>query len=144
MTTSIGITGTRLGATRLQMRVLMGTLLLYYKTMPAEPIELHHGACVGVDEQAALLGKALNFRVIAHPPTNHAYLSQISLTVSKLVLPEAEYLERDRDIVDNSQLLIALPNTTAENPRSGTWYTYNYAQGKNKTLMLILPDGTVR
>lgn len=119
----------------------MGTFLLYYKI---DQTELHHGACVGVDEQAALFGRSLGFQVIAHPPENPKLLSKVSLAVSDKILPALSYLERDREIVHRSGLLIAVPNTNAETPRSGTWYTYKYAQGKDKTLMLVLPDGTVQ
>ena len=140
MTISIGITGSRLGATKLQLRVLMGTLLQYYLT---EPVELHHGACIGVDTQAALLGRSLWFNLIAHPAENHKYRSTIALDISNTVLPELPYLDRDRVIVDATTFLIALPNTSTPALRSGTWYTYNYAQSKNKASMLILPDGTV-
>lgn len=140
MTMRIGITGTRHGATRAQLKVLMGSLLLYYQ---AGETELHHGACVGVDEQAALLGRAMNFRVIAHPPNTDRYLSTVSMNASDVVLPTAQYLVRDRAIVHSTGLLIAAPHTTVQIPRSGTWYTYRYALGKNKTTMLITPDGEV-
>lgn len=138
---TIGITGSRLGATPLQLQTLMGLLLPYYHT---ELVDLHHGACVGVDQQAALLGKALKFHVVAHPPENKRYLSQYSLDVSRTIMPELPYLDRDRVIVDRSSLIVAIPHTSTEVPRSGTWYTYNYAKSQNKATKLILPDGTIQ
>lgn len=143
MSASIGVTGTRQGATKQQLRVLMGTLLQYYRYR-TDPIEFHHGACIGVDLQAALIGSALRFHITAHPPDSYKYLSRLSLSISQTVLPELSYLERDRVIVDKSDLLIALPNTSTPVSRSGTWYTYNYALAQSKTTMLILPDGVVK
>lgn len=141
MTIAIGVTGARQGATRAQLRTLTNTLLDYYQT---EIVYFHHGACQGVDEQAALIARSLKFRVIAHPPESYKYLSMVALGVSHMQLPKLPYLERDRVVVDKSNLLIALPAMSTPQPRSGTWYTYNYAKEQNKTAILILPDGTTK
>lgn len=137
----IGVTGSRHGATRAQLRVLMSSLLVYYRTGETE---LHHGGCTGVDEQAALLGRALNLRVIAHPPENQQFLSKLSIAVSDVVLPALPYLARDRAIVDSTDLLLAVPNTQVPVLRSGTWYTYRYAVRNHQTTMLITPDGEIQ
>ena len=53
--------------------------------------------------------------------------------------PEKPYLERNHDIVDNSDVLIATPKESVEQIRSGTWATIRYAKKLNKPIMIMEP-----
>jgi len=53
------------------------------------------------------------------------------------------YLERNHNIVDESELLIACPKSKEEELRSGTWATVRYARKKGVRIILIYPDGSV-
>lgn len=54
-----------------------------------------------------------------------------------------EYIKRDKDIVDTSDILIATPRFMYEELRSGTWATVRYAEKKNKPIVIIWPNGDV-
>ena len=46
--------------------------------------------------------------------------------------PQKPYLERNRNIVDNTTMLVAFPNNNKELLKSGTWSTIRYAKKRNK------------
>ena len=52
-------------------------------------------------------------------------------------------LIRNRDIVRETAVLIATPEQTIEQLRSGTWATVRYARKMNRPTVLIFPDGTL-
>ena len=54
---------------------------------------------------------------------------------------QKDYLDRNHDIVDETELLIACPKEPEEITRSGTWATIRYARKKKKKLRIILPNG---
>ena len=54
------------------------------------------------------------------------------------------YLDRNHDIVDAADVLIAAPSGTTEKRRSGTWATVRYARKLGRTICVVLPDGVVR
>jgi hypothetical protein len=74
-----------------------------------------------------------------HPPTNEKYRA---LKKSPFINDPRPYLDRNKDIVDASHMLIAIPNSPKEEERSGTWSTIRYAQKKGVPVMLIYPDGS--
>ena len=53
------------------------------------------------------------------------------------------YLERNKDIVDETGLLIATPKGE-EIVRSGTWSTIRYARKNHKKIIIIMPNGNLR
>lgn len=53
------------------------------------------------------------------------------------------YLDRNHDIVDATDVLIAVPNSVKEELRSGTWATIRYAKRTKQPLMVIPPDGHI-
>jgi hypothetical protein len=60
-----------------------------------------------------------------------------------LIWPAKPPLERNHDIVDQADVMIATPRTMQEEQRSGTWATIRYARKKGRELHIIWPDGTI-
>ena len=129
----LGVTGSRNGMTAEQLR--------WFSTHVGFATEFHHGDCVGVDDQAA---RDMYFfssaTVISHPPLNPKYRAYAP---SHVILDPREYLERDRDIVNATDLLIGFPDSNIERDRSGTWYTIRFARHQGRGLIVVGPDGTV-
>jgi hypothetical protein len=127
----VGITGTRQGASDQQ-------LLEVYQVLIAIPLpaELHHGDCQGVDHQVAIMAKELGFTIICHPPTSSALRAYFASDRSE---PPLGYLQRDRKIVESTDLLIVVPLQTTWQPRGGTWYTHDYAVKKQQPVVVIYP-----
>lgn len=129
----IGFTGTRKGMTEQQRAELVRMLQAY------KPAEFHHGDCVGADEEAHRL-VAKSTKIIIHPPRDQRY--RACMTADKVHVPK-EYLERNHDIVHDTELLIATPKEKAEKLRSGTWATIRYAKSIGRTVIVIFPDGGI-
>jgi hypothetical protein len=106
--------------------------------------EAHHGDCVGADEQFHdILTEGLGWTIVIHPSSSdalRAYKGEGEFDT--IILPPKPPLQRNHDIVDASDLMIACPNEREEILRSGTWATIRYARERHKPLIVILPDGT--
>lgn len=131
----VGITGTRAGLTEAQEAVVRTTL---WSLRHRGGTDLHHGDCVGADEEVALQARTLGYRIVAHPPTSPLLRADFP---SDEVRPRRGYLERNRDIVDEVDVLIACPATADEQLRSGTWATVRYARSVDRARFVIEPDG---
>jgi hypothetical protein len=127
----IGFTGTRYGMTPEQMMILYRMLDDRWHT------EFHHGDCLGADSQAHTLAIKTNSIIILHPPSNPRLRAFKQGCVTR---PEKPYLQRNRDIVDETDLLIAAPKST-QDQSGGTWYTIHYALRKGKPVTVLTPDG---
>lgn len=148
MTPAAGFTGTRDGMTSVQvMRFLAAMSDLRGEWGSA--FELHHGCCVGADEQAVLMARALNVSgnfnivIIGHPPAELGLASDLAMKLSAQLRPAKPYIERNHDIVDETQHLIATPHTAIEKARSGTWATVRYSRKLGKSREVIGPAGEV-
>jgi hypothetical protein len=133
----VGFTGTRDGMTRAQIVALNG----WWEMLSVE--EFHHGGCVGADADAVAC--ALNFtraRITAHPGDIQNLTSWKAVEDSDVALPAKPCLERNRDIVDAADVLVACPKGEEEQ-RSGTWATVRYARRRGKRIIRIAPDGVV-
>lgn len=129
----IGVTATQTGLTT-EQEFKLGALLEQYPVT-----ELHHGDCVGGDAQADDIARAKDIAIVIHPPiksTKRAFKAQSG----DCVWEPRPYLERNHDIVDQCDLLIALPKSSKEELRSGTWATVRYATKQGKPI-IILPGG---
>lgn len=108
--------------------------------------ELHHGACVGSDAVAHVFGLLYARQIRVHPPedTKLVDLKAVMPRNRDLVkvLPAKPYHARNRDIVDACEVLIATPDGRRR-PRSGTWYTIDYARANKVPVVVCLPDGTI-
>ena len=134
----LGFTGTHLGMTVQQeatLRKLLASKIVF---------EFHHGCCVGADAQAHGIAHDLHIKKVLHPPVNPAKRALCELDPGDVELPKKPYLDRDHDIVDNTDVLIAAPASTREDIRSGTWATVRYARRKGRVIMMIDPDGNLR
>lgn len=132
----IGVTGSRKGISREAM-IALETLLSAMTV-----VEAHHGDCMGIDKIFHDLVVERGIPVVVHPPNNRACRAFVT-SGSPVMRKEKSYLFRNRDIVDETDLLIALPETKEEVLRSGTWSTIRYARTQDKRLAIIYPDGSV-
>ena len=125
-----GFTGTQIGMTDKQKET--------FKKLIEKCDELHHGDCVGADSDAHNIAKELGKRVHIHPPINS---SKRAFNDGDILNNPKEYLDRNHDIVDSSDFLIATPKGMNEELRSGTWATIRYARKRNKKVVIIYPNG---
>lgn len=100
--------------------------------------ELHHGDCVGVDVEVAEIARELGYKIVKHPPiktdlqANHP---------SDEVRPAYSYFHRNRNIVDETDILLVVPYQDSWQPNGGTWYTYDYAiKKKKKNAVVFFPE----
>jgi len=127
----IGITGTRSGMTEHQFSQLKEILSRY----PAGT-EFHHGDCVGVDVEAAVLAESMGFHVISHPGPGGPL--QAGHNSHEIREPHTHF-KRNRSIVDDTELLIVVPFQTEWQSKGGTWYTHDYAVKKEKSVIIVFP-----
>jgi hypothetical protein len=76
---------------------------------------LHHGDAVGADAEAHEQAVALGWSVIIHPPINEAWRARKAASEERAPKP---YLVRNRDIVDETELLVAALADAVEHPQS--------------------------
>ena len=131
----IGFTGTKKGVTRDQHERFKLTLSKYNGV-------LHHGDCIGADDEAHSLALFLKMPIVIHPPNNcksRAFCGlQFPNKMVTMVDPKP-YLNRNHDIVDACDILIATPKQHEEVLRSGTWATIRYARKTGKKIIIIGP-----
>jgi len=137
-----GVTGTRYGMTAAQRKEVLRIMVELAEKRPN--VHLHHGCCIGADEQYSLLGAYLGFYLVAHIPERREYMSMPAYELSNFINPARPYLERNRIIVDRSSYLIAAPKDLNFNSSRGTWYTIEYAQSKGIPITIVAPDGRVQ
>ena len=131
---AIGFTGTRRGMTRAQQNALRSLLL-------SGSAKFHHGDCVGADEQAHDIARALGRAVVIHPasiPEQRAFKSAQDIREPK------PPLVRNKVIVRETDLLIAAPAEAMEQHRSGTWSTVRFARKMGRAVCIIRPDGILQ
>ena len=136
---NLGFTGTQRGATSAQLQTLIRLLTVGRWSCPDR---FHLGYCVGADVQAAHLAYGYGITCVGHPPSNdtrRAYFEHYLTTYEP-----KPYLERNREIVDACDALIACPRLSTEETRSGTWATIRYAKDRRKTVIIILPNGGLK
>jgi hypothetical protein len=126
----VGVTGTRSGMNDRQMLAVIEFL----KTCGAT--ELHHGDCVGVDVEVAEVATVLGIKTVCHPPSKDELRAYHKSTEIRTRL---SYLARNRNIVDETDLLLVVPYQDTHQTSGGTWYTHDYAVKKEKPIKLFLP-----
>jgi len=129
----VGFTGTRAGMTAQQKRLVRDML------QALEPEHVVHGDCIGADADFHTICQELNIDIHIRPSLLHtrAYCSG-----AKVVHEAGPPLARNRDIVDEANVMLATPKTQNEVLRSGTWAAIRYARGK-KPLRVYYPNGVI-
>lgn len=131
----IGITGTRSGLTDYQRECITDFLINFH---PDEPdLELHHGDCIGADAQVAEIADELGYRIICHPPENPVCQANYKFDE---IRPKNTYFKRNRNIVDECDILLVAPYQSEWSDHGGTWYTHDYAKKKNKPIRIFWPE----
>ena len=101
----VGFTGTRAGMTEAQKKVV-ARLLEEHK-----PSEVHHGDCIGADAQFHQI--AGNIPIVGHPASEVGEQRAFCLNFSRIHESKPP-LERNRDIVTASDIMIATPKESRE------------------------------
>lgn len=129
--TIVGFTGSRLGMTDSQIKRVREILSFVNATKG------QHGDCLGSDAQFNDICLDMGIYTIGHPGYDYTkkspYRAYCVVGHSELPLP---YLQRNRIIIDTSDVIIATPRGS-ERVRSGTWSTVRYAMQKNKDLYVV-------
>lgn len=136
----VGFTGTRKGMTNPQM-IAVHMLLGELKEAGAD--EVHHGMCIGADDDFDFLASAMQYRRVGHPGLNKkGEVSQRGKSRCETLEEAKFFLDRNKDIVDEVDVVIATPGEAEEQMMgSGTWATIRYARKSGKTLYVFFPDG---
>jgi hypothetical protein len=135
----IGFTGTRHGMTEEQKKAIKD---FFRKNIFHE---FHHGDCVGSDKDAHdiidLYRKEENkpIKIVGHPPKYQKYRANCKCD---LMLPPDDYLTRNHNIVDVSDILVATPDSK-EKIHSGTWSTIRYARKRDKKIYIFDRHGNL-
>lgn len=126
----LGFTGTQRGMTSYQKGQFVDLLEELDDSTPSGIKEFRHGDCIGADAEAHDLVRANlpNCIIIGHPPTND---SKRAFCEVDLWMPPYPYLERNRIIVRNVEVMVATPGEMEEVLRSGTWATVRYARRRH-------------
>jgi hypothetical protein len=130
----LGFTGTRAGLTAAQAARL--------RELVAGATEVHHGDCVGADEQFHRIAIAAGVRVVIHPPTDPK--QRAFCKGADAVLPPQPYLKRNQAIVRSTDYLVGCPKEATE-PRpgrgQGTWSTIRFARRLGRRTEVVWPTG---
>lgn len=131
----IGFTGTRSGMSLPQKK----TFKKLIENLNFE--QFSHGDCVGADDDSAEIVFSLKGKDVIkiHPPINDKFRA-FNKNFKGYAEPK-DYLDRNRDIVDECDILIACPLENVWGYKGGTWYTVNYAKKNNKTVVVIWNTG---
>lgn len=131
----VGFTGTQHGMTAEQSKYVWA----FFRSLGGGTNQFHHGDCVGADAEAHDLAYRESLYIVIHPPIVKA---KRAFKIAHLMLPAKDYIDRNHDIVDACEVLIATPKMRVEELRSGTWATIRYARKKHKKMFIVYPDGS--
>lgn len=138
---NIGFTGTRKGMSEEQKKMVEEVLLDFAKGLTF--LVVHHGACLGADYDFHMIARKIDIIdiLVYIYPGQHGYRKDLFLGANK-IYKEKPYLERNQDIVNNSDFLIACPDGM-EKLRSGTWSTIRRAKKQKIHTLIIYPNGDI-
>ena len=129
----LGITGTQTIEKVSEERLKY--LCLVLESLVGTYTHFHHGDCVGIDEYAARYAHSLGYRIVCHPPKNSL---KRAMTMYHDIYPALDYLDRNRQIVLHSDLVLAIPvDPNKEVLCSGTWACVRYARKVGRPLAII-------
>lgn len=127
----IGFTGTQFGMTDAQKAALQ-------KLLTGKDGEFHHGDCEGADAEAHDIARVCGLRIIGHPPSDPKKRARKFVDEWR---EEKPYLARNKDIVSETEVLVAAPAQGVEQLRSGTWSTVRFARKLRRKIVLIATNG---
>ena len=132
----VGFTGTQVGMTQAQRELVS----LYIKELCTGD-QFDHGDCIGADTDAHNIALQFGCKIHIHPPINE---SKRAFNESFTMMYDPKpYLDRNHDIVDSVDIMIATPKDLVEELRSGTWATIRYATKMRKPIIICYKDGSV-
>lgn len=138
-TISLGFTGTQKGMTPDQKEMVRR--YLYQISKITKKFFAHHGDCIGADKNFHDIVSEINDScIIIHPPKNPI---KRAFCKGNELKEEKEYLDRNKDIINECDMLIATPGEYTERLRSGTWSTIRKARKAKKDIIIIFPNGNV-
>jgi len=132
----IGFTGTRSGMSDKQKRQIE-----HYLRNINFPNKVHHGMCIGADEDFHNICDKINVdTIVGHPGKSkkdvigeaRPYRADVECDEE---YPETTHFERNRRIVDMSDIILACPYNNSKT--GGTWYTINYAKKVDKQVIIF-------
>jgi hypothetical protein len=127
---SLGLSGSRYGATENQEKYFRKFLKKHHRLIK----EFHHGDCEGWDSLSheIIREEYPEIKIIIHPPKSKKWRG---MNKGDQEREKKDYLERNKDIVQESDLILAFPKD--KNMKgSGTWHTINYAR-RNKKRVIV-------
>lgn len=140
MTVILGFTGSQLGMTPAQWEALRYELTVW------QPSEVHHGLCIGADEQFHRLVRELfggDVRIVGHRCTLRWKQATALYFDCDELRPPLPPLERNGNIVAPATQMAATPAGAEEVIRSGTWATIRRARKAGTPIAIFRPDGTL-
>ena len=129
----IGITGTRSGLSEYQYAEVIKFLNSAFEPGAV----FHHGDCIGVDVEVAWVAKELGYKIVGHPPMKKELRGYFD---DDETMPAKNYFARNRDIVNESFVLMVVPWQMEHQDNGGTWYTHDYADKNDKPLVIFWPE----
>lgn len=138
---TIGFTGTR-NKVPIKREIALFKLMTSL-SMKNKEITFVHGGCTGADQlfhEVAvgirnLHGKNIKIEVYPGHSKNGNFLHKGRYLNADVIHESKPYFERNRLIVDRSDLMIAIP--PLHNAGGGTHYTIDYSLKQNKTLKIL-------
>lgn len=132
LTLKYGFTGTRSGMNDFQKQQIIN--LIQKDIFLGNFIEVHHGDCLGADKDMHDICEMLNIKTIIHPPIDQKLRAFCN---SNYIHNPKQYLCRNKDIVNDTDILLACPFSKKEEYRSGTWSTIRYAKKCGKNILIF-------
>lgn len=130
----VGFTGTRHGMSPAQIDAVS---MIMRKIADADvPLVVHHGDCVGADEDFHVIARSCDAIVETHPGPTPGMRARCE---ADRVHPVVGNHLRNRRIVGASAAMIATPFEATHRDYGGTWYTVDFAMKLERPLALVLP-----
>lgn len=129
----IGFTGTQKGMSSAQSERVEEIL------KKLNPKKIVHGDCVGADAQAHDIAEKLGLEIAVRPCTIRP---KRAFKQGNSIADPEDPLERNKKIVEDSDLVIACPKEPKSTLRAGTWMTIRHAKRTQTPVWVIYPDGT--
>lgn len=141
-TLRLGFTGTQQGMNEAQAALFIKHLKRLAKRY--DHVEIHHGDCIGADEEFhnLCLEHLPSVSVVLHPPLNPSKRA-FCISEGQVEREPKDYLVRNCDIVDEVEGMFATPKRNREELRSGTWAAVRYGRKMKRSLILLWPNGTM-